>query len=214
MKQGRETDTIEAGRRDTGRHQGEEMSTSSETDEGFEQFRPYLRLLARLQLHRRLQAKVDASDIVQQTMLQAHQARAGFRGTTEAEQAAWLRQILARNLAHLVRDFGRDKRDCSREQSLQASLDQSSARLEAFLAAEQSSPSLRAARNEDLLRMAGALEQLPDAQRQAVELHYWAGLTVAQIGETLGRSPSAVAGLLHRGLSALRTQLRGVADES
>lgn len=190
------------------------MSTSSETDEGFEQFRPYLRLLARLQLHRRLQAKVDASDIVQQTMLQAHQARAGFRGTTEAEQAAWLRQILARNLAHLVRDFGRDKRDCSREQSLQASLDQSSARLEAFLAAEQSSPSLRAARNEDLLRMAGALEQLPDAQRQAVELHYWAGLTVAQIGETLGRSPSAVAGLLHRGLSALRTQLRGVADES
>lgn len=191
------------------------MASSSErpsSDDGFESYRPYLRLLARLQLHRRLQAKVDASDIVQQTMLNAHQARAGFRGTTDAERAAWLRQILARNLAHAARDFTRDKRDCSREQSLQQSLDQSSARLEAFLAADQSSPSQRAVRNENVLRLAAALETLPDAQRRAVELHYWEGCTVAEISEALGRSTSAVAGLLHRGLTALREQLQETQD--
>lgn len=190
------------------------MSDQTVSEDELERFRPYLRLLARLQLHRRLQSKVDASDIVQQTMLHAHQARAGFRGTTEAERAAWLRQILARNLAHLVRDFGRDKRDCSREQSLQQSLDRSSARLEVFLADDQSSPSQRATRNEDVLRLAAALEQLPDAQRRAVEMHYWEGCTVAEIGETLERSTSAVAGLLHRGLTALRAELNSEPDIS
>lgn len=184
------------------------MRDANADDDLLEQYRPYLRLLARLQLQRKLQAKVDASDVVQQTMLQAHQAREGFRGTTDAERAAWLRQILARNLAHVARDFARDKRDCSREQSLQQNLDRSSARLEAFLASDQSSPSQRATRNEEVLRLAAALEQLPEAQRRAVELHYWAGATVAEIGAELGKSTSAVAGLLHRGLTALRGLLR------
>jgi len=190
------------------------MSDTAANEDELERYRPYLRLLARLQLHRRLQSKVDASDIVQQTMLHAHQAQAGFRGTTEAERAGWLRQILARNMAHLVRDFGRDKRDCSREQSLQQGLDQSSARLEAFLASDQSSPSQLATRNEDVLRLAAALEQLPEAQRRAVELHYWEGCTVAEIGAVLERSSSAVAGLLHRGLTALRSGLNTEQDES
>lgn len=185
------------------------LGATTSDDSELERYRPYLRLLARLQLHRQLQSKIDESDIVQQTMLHAHQARGGFRGTTNAERAAWLRQILARNLAHAARDFGRDKRDLSREQSLQANLDQSSARLEAFLAADESSPSQRAARNEDVLRLAAALETLPEAQRQAIELHYWQGCTVAEVGEQLERSTAAVAGLLHRGLTALRAELKG-----
>jgi RNA polymerase sigma-70 factor (ECF subfamily) len=172
-----------------------------------EQFRSYLRLLARLQLPPRLAPKLDPSDVVQQTLVQAYRALDGFRGRTPAEMAGWLRQILARNLAHAARDHGRQKRDAGREVSLAAALDHSSARLEAWLAADQSSPSERAQRNDQLLRLAAALETLPAEQREAVELHYWQGWTLAQIAEHQGRTPASVAGLVHRGLAKLRQGL-------
>jgi RNA polymerase sigma-70 factor, ECF subfamily len=172
-----------------------------------ERYRDYLRLLARLQLDSRVRARVDASDIVQQTFLQAQQALPDFRGATGAELAAWLRQILARNLTHVVRDHGRDRRDINRERSLEAALDASSIRLERWLAAEQSSPSQQAQRNEELLRLAQVLADLPEGQREAIVLHYWQGWTTAEIGRHLDRSPAAVAGLLKRGLKELRRQL-------
>lgn len=169
-----------------------------------DRFRSYLRLLARSQLDGRLRSKLDPSDIVQQTLFQAHRALADFRGATDAEMAAWLRQILAHNLAHAVRDFGRDKRNVARERSLQAAVDASSARLDAWLAAEQSSPSQHAQRNEQVLRLCDALEQLPEAQRDAVRLHYWEECTLAEISSRLEKSPAAVAGLLKRGMRKLR----------
>lgn len=169
-----------------------------------ESFRAYLRLLARLHLAPQLRGKLDPSDIVQQTMLQAYQALNQFRGRSEAEWAAWLRQILTRNLAQAVRGFGRARRDLARERSLQAAVDASSARLEAFLAADQSSPSQRAQQGEQALRLAAALEQLPPAQREALILQHWQGLSLAEIGGHLGRSPEAVAGLIKRGLKQLR----------
>ena len=85
-----------------------------------ERFRSYLLLLARMKLDRKWRGKLDASDVVQQTMLEAHQALATFRGDNPAAQAAWLRQILARNLANAVRDLTRAKRDARREQALKA----------------------------------------------------------------------------------------------
>jgi RNA polymerase sigma-70 factor, ECF subfamily len=173
-----------------------------------ERFRAYLRLLARLHLDPRLQGKLDPSDVVQQTFLQAYQARDQFRGRSEAELAAWLRQILARNLAHALRDLGRQKRDRARERSLEAALEESSARLAVWLAAEQSSPSQQAERNEQTLRLAEALETLPQAQREALVLHHWQGWSLAQIGERLDRSPAAVAGLIKRGLKQLRLLLQ------
>src|SRR5437588_9631258 len=117
-----------------------------------ERFRAYLQLLARLHLDPRLRAKLAPSDVVQQTLLQAYQGLSDFRGGTDAELTAWLRRILARNLAHAVRDLGRGKRDVARERSLEAVVDASSARLAAWLAAEQSSPSEQAVRSEQLVR--------------------------------------------------------------
>jgi RNA polymerase sigma-70 factor (ECF subfamily) len=172
--------------------------------EALECFRDYLRLLARLQLDPRLRGKLDASDVVQQTLMEAYQALDGFRDRPPAQQAAWLRQILGRNLANWVRDFRAAKRDVTREQSLDAAADASSARLDAWLAAEQSSPSAQAERNEEAVRLAGALAQLPEAQREVVILRHCQGWPLADISRHVRRSPAAIAGLLHRGLARLR----------
>ncbi len=130
-----------------------------------------------------------------------------FRGRTEAEQVAWLRKILAGELARASRDLGRDRRDVDRERSLERSLEQSSRHLEQWLAADQSSPSERAERNEELAHLADALATLPDDQREALELHYLHGWPLAEIAARLDRSAKAVGGLLHRGLIRLREGL-------
>ena len=171
-------------------------------------FRSYLLLLARLGLDPKLRGKLDASDIVQQTLMEAHQARGQFRGETVGEQAAWLRQILARNLANASRDLGRAKRDVNRERQLQTALDQSASQIEVWLAAKQSSPSQQAARHEQALRLAEALATLPESQREAVVLRHFQGLSLSEIGEKLSCTPAAVTGLLHRGLKNLRKQLQ------
>lgn len=173
-----------------------------------EQFRAYLRLLARLHLHPALRRKLDPSDVVQQTLLQAYQASHDLEGRSDAEVAGWLRQALARNLSHAVRDFGRACRDVHREQSLEAAVDASSAHLDQWLAdSAQASPSQEAQFHEQALRLAEALEQLPEAQRQALILQHWQGWSVAEIAEHMERTPAAVAGLLKRGLQQLRALL-------
>jgi RNA polymerase sigma-70 factor (ECF subfamily) len=170
-------------------------------------FRSYLLLLARAQIAPRLRGRMDASDVVQQTLLEAHRDLDQFCGRGEAQQAAWLRQILARNLANAVRDHGRAKRDISRERSLEAALEQSSVRLEAWLAADQSSPGQKAERHEAIDRLAKALEAASDDQRKALVLRHLQARSLAEIAELMGRSQSAVAGLLHRGLTGLRNKL-------
>jgi RNA polymerase sigma-70 factor, ECF subfamily len=182
---------------------------TEETGGTLERFREYLHLLARLQLDSRLQAKLDASDLVQQTLLKAHQAQGQFRGRSTAEQAAWLRQILANTMANAVRDLARAKRDIALERSLEASLNDSSSRLEAWLAADQSSPSQQAERNEEMLRLAEALARLPEAMREALLLRHCQGLGLTEISQQLGRSRAAVASLLRRGLKQLREHLQG-----
>jgi RNA polymerase sigma-70 factor (ECF subfamily) len=183
-------------------------STGDDPDRGLERFRSYLLLLARVRLDPMVRAKVGASDVVQQTLLEAHRDLAQFRGRTPAEQAAWLRQILARNLANVVRDLRRDKRDLAREQPLQAAVDESASRLEAWLSAQQSSPSQQVERQERAVRLAEALAMLPENQREAIVLRHWEGCSLVEIGERLGCTTAAVTGLLHRGLRNLRKQLQ------
>jgi RNA polymerase sigma-70 factor (ECF subfamily) len=170
-----------------------------------EHYREYLLLLARLQFDPRLEGKLDPSDIVQQTLLKAHQKRDQLRGRTEAERAAWLRAILAHVLADAARKYGQGV--LGRERSLEESLEQSSRRLERWLADSQPSAGRRIEGHEQLLRLADALARLPDDQRRAVELRHLQGVSVAEIGQLMGRSTAAVGGLLQRGLRALRVMI-------
>jgi RNA polymerase sigma-70 factor (ECF subfamily) len=179
-------------------------AAKDENGDRLEQCRPYLHLLARLQLDGRLRSKLDASDVVQQTLLRAHQHLHQFRGRDDAEFRGWLRQILANTLAEAGRRFGTEARDIDRERSLEVQLNESSVRLEAWVAAAQPSPSQYVAREEQMLRLAGALAGLPEDQRRAVELHHLLGLSVAEVGERIGRTRAAVVGLLFRGLKKLR----------
>jgi RNA polymerase sigma-70 factor, ECF subfamily len=169
-----------------------------------ERFREYLSLLARLQLDPRLQGKVDLSGVVQQTLLEAHQAMSAFKEQSEPHQVAWLRQILANNLRDEVRKFATAARDVARECSVEKALEASSSRLEAWLAADQSSPSEQAMRQEQLLALANALVQLPADQRQAVELHHLQGYPLTDVARQMSRSKGAVAALLFRGVKKLR----------
>jgi RNA polymerase sigma-70 factor, ECF subfamily len=172
-----------------------------------ERFRAYLHLLARVQISGRLRGELDPSDVVQQTMLRAVQALNQFRGQTDAERAAWLRRILATTLANAVRDRGRAKRDPSRTRSLEVAIDESSARLESLLAANDSSPSTKAVRNERLIALSESLEELPEAMREALVLRHCHGWDLPRIADQLGRSRAAVASLLRRGLERLRDRM-------
>jgi RNA polymerase sigma-70 factor (ECF subfamily) len=175
-------------------------------EEDPQRWRDYLAVLAQVQLAPWLHGKIDLSGVVQQTLLEAFRDGRPVRGDPAA-LAAWLRQVLAHNLADEVRRATADRRDVTRERSLQQALDDSSARLGDLLAAPQSSPSQRAGRDEDALRLAAALARLPEAQREALVLQHWHGWPLARIAEHLGRSRAAVAGLIKRGLEKLRHEL-------
>jgi RNA polymerase sigma-70 factor (ECF subfamily) len=185
----------------------QEGTSNSITREQIANYEPYLRMLARVQLRQEYQAKLGTSDVVQQAMLQAVQSFEQFRGQTEPELRGWLRQILSHELAHVHRDMHRDRRDIRRELAIQQNLDDSSHRLDQWLVAEHDSPSHQALGRERAMEICLALERLPDSQRDAIQMRYLEGLAVAEIADRLGRTVPAIAGLLHRGLQTLRSNL-------
>ena len=160
-----------------------------------------------MQLDPLLRGKVDLSGVVQQTLLEAHEVLQKDATPAADSDTPLLRRLLANNLGDEIRKARTQKRDAGRERSLEAALDASSVRLEAFFAAQQSSPGERVERAEELARLADALAALPEAQRLAIEMHYLRGLSVVEVAGGLGRTPAAVAGLLHRGLDRLRQQM-------
>jgi RNA polymerase sigma-70 factor (ECF subfamily) len=175
-------------------------------EHALEQYRDYLRLLASQLFGSRFSGKVDLSGVVQDTLFEAHREIVrGVRVPAE-ERLAWLRTILANNLADHARRLTAEKRDVGREIPLQKAIELSSQRLEDWLAIEMP-PDLAMEQEEQLLSLVAALARLPEAQREAVTLHYWSGWTLMQIAENLGRSRDATAGLIKRGLRQLRISM-------
>jgi RNA polymerase sigma-70 factor (ECF subfamily) len=162
-----------------------------------EHYADYLHLLARLQIDPRLRSRLDPSDVVQQTLLIAHEKHGQFRGQTHAELAAWLRAILASTLAQQMRRY--QKHQPERARSLERAVEQSSARLETWLAQDESTPSQKVAKAEQLVLLAAALAQLPHDQRTALELHHFQGLSVPEVARCMDKTVASVTGLLYRG---------------
>jgi RNA polymerase sigma-70 factor, ECF subfamily len=173
-----------------------------------ERYVPLVRLQARkIELDLRLRKRFDSSDLVQETMLRAHEGLAGFKGTSEAELAKWLQEILGNVLADEIRKATAQKRDVAVERSLNDAVADSFAQLEAYLTAGGPSPSEQAHRQEQLHRLAGAIEQLPEDQRDVVIQRDLLGSPVRDIAELLERTEKSVAGLLLRGRRRLRELL-------
>jgi RNA polymerase sigma-70 factor (ECF subfamily) len=189
--------------------------TSASEDSGrtLESFRAYLSFLARLQLDSQLRGRVDLSGVVQQTLLEAHQAKERFYRMSPANQAAWLRRVLANNLTDEIRKLGTAARDIGRERTLEQAIEESSSRLEALLTEGQLSPSQQAIHNERLLKLADALTRLPEDQTTAVELHHLKGYSLAEVAQQMGRSKGAVAKLLYRGIEKLHNLLEEEGQE-
>jgi RNA polymerase sigma-70 factor (ECF subfamily) len=173
-----------------------------------ELYRRYLALLVRLQIGRRLQGKVDASDLIQEAFLEAHRNFAQFRGTAEAEFLGWLRQILASRLGEVVRRYLKtQRRDVRLERTLARELDRSSRNLDRALVAPQSSPSNQAVRREQAVRLADALGRLPEAYREVIILHHMEGLTLPKVAQRMGRTVPSVEKLWARALARLNRVL-------
>ncbi len=183
------------------------VSEMTDSALSWERDRRYLTVLAQTQLDPRWSGKVDLSGVVQQTLLEAHQAAAGLRAKESGQRLAWLRRILANNLSDELRKWATAARDARRDVSLEARLAESSLRLQNWLAADDPSPSSALQQEEQIRRLVDALQNLPEAQREALMLQHWHGWSLAEIAEHLDRTPAAVAGLLKRGLRQLRESM-------
>jgi RNA polymerase sigma-70 factor (ECF subfamily) len=170
-----------------------------------ELYRNYLTLLARMQIGRRLQGKVDASDLVQETFLAAHRDFGTCRPVTEKELVSWLRKILAANITDLVRHYcGARRRHVRLERRLADELDESSRALNLEVMARQSSPSAQAVRREQAVLLADALQTLPADYREVIVLRHLEGRSFLEVARQMGRSVDAVEKLWVRALTRLR----------
>jgi len=175
-----------------------------------ESYSRYLTLLSRVQIGRRLQGKVDAGDVVQEVFLEAHRQFQQFRGTSEGEFIAWLRRILAGQLALVLRKYlGTKGRDVRLERDLAVQLDQSSQVLDGGLVASHSTPSQHVARREQAVILADALGQLPEDYREVIILRHLEALPFAEVASRMGRSEDSVQKLWVRALASLRRSLGG-----
>lgn len=182
------------------------VNSELENSNYLSQYHAWLRLMARLQLDKRWDRKFDASDIVQQTLLEAWNGEPDFRGQTDGERVAWLRTILGRVISREIRKYdGTAKRDPARELSLQRSIDRSSIMLGSMIASETNTPSVHADNREQQSIIADVIESLSEDHRRVIVLRNLRGLSHAEIATQLGRSESAVRMLWLRALKELQS---------
>ncbi len=173
-----------------------------------EHYSAYLTLLARVQIGRRLQGKADPGDIVQETFLEAHRQIGRFRGTSEAELLAWLRRILAGQIALLLRRYlGTKGRDVKLERELGVQLDQSSQAMDGGFIAALSTPSQHASRREQAVLLAEALRELSEDHREVIVLRHLEALSFPEVAARMGRSEDSVQKLWVRALANLRRSM-------
>ncbi len=171
-------------------------------------YQNYLLLIARMQVGRKLQGKLDPFDIVQETFLEATRQFPNFRGTTEPEFTSWLRRILAGNIALMLRKyFGTKARDPNMERDLQAGVDESSRAMENALAHPGSTPSRQAVRREQSVLLAEALERLTPDYKEVIILRHLEQLPFSEVAQKMGKTEDSVQKLWVRALKALRLSL-------
>jgi RNA polymerase sigma-70 factor, ECF subfamily len=178
-----------------------------------ETYRDYLGLLAQVEIGRTLQTKLDTSDLVQDTFLEAFSNFERFRGTHEAEFTAWLRSILAAKTHNLIRHYwGTQGRDVRREQRLDIDFDQSSCLIDRALFAAESTPSKQVAQKERGLRLAQALRQLPEDYCEVVVLRNLEALSFSEVALRMNRSVDSVQKIWVRALVRLRQLMKDFDD--
>jgi RNA polymerase sigma-70 factor (ECF subfamily) len=169
----------------------------------------YLKLLADVQLGQRLRRKVDASDIVQETFLEAHRGIQRFEGSTGEQLVAWLKTILAARLANTMRHYvGTKARDVRLEEQIGQSIEQSSISLQTMLADPHSSPSQHLAGKEQTQFIAEALLRLGDDYREVIVMRHLEGLSFPEIAASMNRSVDSVEKLWLRGMAKLKQEVR------
>lgn len=174
-----------------------------------ESYRIYLELLARVEVGRRLQTKLDTGDIVQETFLEAHRNFTTFRGRSEGEFVAWLRGILARRVSNLVRHYlGAERRNLRREQGLELNLEHTSQAIDRGLIAIQNTPSQQVSQREQGVLLADAMAKLPADYREVVVLRHLEELPFADVAQRMGRSVDSVQKLWVRALVQLRRLMK------
>ena len=189
----------------TSPHEESEAEQSLRATWSIGPLRPWLKMLAERQLSDALRGKIDPSDIVQQTLVDAWRGRDGFRGHTHGERLAWLRVILTRVILRNDRDLLRTaKRGQGQEQTLQSAIDRDSVRIEHLAVGEEPGPASNADFAEQTLLLADALEKLPEDYQQVLTLRHLEGLPHTEIAARMNRTPAATRMLWVRALEALK----------
>lgn len=168
---------------------------ASSLGELLDAYRDYLRRLAAQQIDSRLHARLDASDLVQQTCLSVHKRIEEFHGDDVPQFLAWLRQVHDHNIQNAIRDqLHAGKRDAARDEQLG----------ERDLQRDQATPSQVAVQNDEAARLTQAISQLPADEQQALRLRYLEGRTLEEVSREMGLTRDAVVWLMKRGMKQVR----------